>query len=269
MSAKRCIYCHKDSSSSSQIPHAFPESLLLDGPAFAVGEMCDKCNQYFGKELETMLTMHPLIAMHIQSYGLLGKKRKARKRLNVFERVQEEGETVLRFATASPIFQYNAHGIRVGARISPLWDSNFHMGRFSRGLHMIAFNLAVLNRGVDMAFEPRYTPVREYIRKPRSSEFWPFVQVVQDLSEVKLHPYVAPIEPIDAHENSFGELVGINIFNLHFIVDLLNIGILKEGRIRVSEPAGEVAVIGPDWAPPRQEPQIVGDKEVHYRVTIK
>ena len=268
MSVKRCIYCHKDSSGSAQIPHAFPESLLPGGPAFAVGDMCDKCNQYFGKELETMLTMHPLIAMQIQSYGLPGKKRKARKRLNVFERVVEEGETVLQFAIAPPVLKYNSHGIRVGASITPLWDPHFHMGRFSRGLHMIAFNLAALNRGVGMAFEPRYTAVRNYIRKPRPGEFWSFVQVVQGLSEVKLRPHVTPIGPTHGDGSGLGDYVAISLFNIHFIVDLLNTGTVREGGIRVSEPAGEMRVIGPDWKPPHQEPQVIGDKQVHYRVTI-
>lgn len=268
MSAKRCIYCHKNSSGSSQVPHAFPESLLPGGPAFPVGRLCDKCNQYFGKELETMLTMHPLIAMQIQSYGLPGKKRKPRKRLNVFERVQEEGEPALQFAVAPPVFEYR-HGIRVRARITPLWDPNFHMGRFSRGLHMIAFNLAVLNRGVDMAFEAHYAPVRNYVRRPRSGEFWSFVQVVQGLSEVKLHPQVTPLDSADGNREGVGDYVVISLFNLHFIVDILNTGTLREGGIRVSEPAGEVAVVGPHWKPQHQELHIVGDKQVHYRATIR
>lgn len=216
-----------------------------------------------------MLTMHPLIAMQIQSYGLPGKKRKPRKRLNVFERVQENGERILQFAVAPPIFEHNAHGIRVGARITPLWDPNFHMGRFSRGLHMIAFNLAVLNRGTNLAFDPGYTPVRNYVRKPGSGEFWPFVQVVQALSEVKLFPYVAPLGPAEGDGSGPGEYIVINLFNLHFIVDLLNSGTLRDGGIRVSEPAGEVAVIGPDWSPPHHKPHIVGDNQVHYRVRIK
>lgn len=269
MSAKkRCIYCHKNSSSSSQVPHAFPESLLLDGPALQIGELCDGCNQYFGKELETMLTMHPLIAMQIQSFGLVKKKRKERKKLNVFERVREDGKTVLQFAVAPPVFKYE-FGVRVGATLTPLWDANFHMGRFSRGLHMIAFNLAVLNRGSKMAFHPRYAPVRNYVRKPRSGEFWPFLQVVQDLSKVNLHPYVTPIPPTGAAKgDGVGEYTGISLFNLHFVVDLLNTGTLKAGRVRVSEPVGEAAIIDSDWVPPRQEPHLIGDKQAHYRVTV-
>jgi hypothetical protein len=51
-------------------------------------------------------------------------------------------------------------------------------------------------------------------------------------------------------------------------VDLLNTGTLREGGIRVSKPAGEMAVIGSDRKPTHQKPQIVGDKQVHYRVTI-
>lgn len=265
MAGKRCIYCHKDSSKSSQIPHAFPEALLPNGPAFAVGDMCDKCNQYFGKELETMLTMHPLIAMQIQSHGLPGKKGKERKRLNVFERVVEENRTVLQFNVAPPKFEYDSNGIRVRANITPLWDPNFCMGRFSRVLHMIAFNLAVLNRGLDMAFEPIYTAVRDYVRKPRPGEFWPFLQVVQGLSDVRLKAQVTPLAPTDGGD---GGLVAISLFNLHFIVDLLNSGTVTPDHIRVSEPAGDIRIIGPDWKPPQQEPHGVGAEQIRYRVTI-
>jgi hypothetical protein len=266
---KRCLYCHQDSSGSKQVAHAFPESLFLDGPVFPIGAMCDKCNQYFGKELETMLTMHPLLAMQIQSYGLLNKKRKERGKLNVFERIREQGEVTLQFAVAPPVFKYNRQGVRVGT-VTPLWDPNFRMDRFSRGLYMIAYNLAVLNRGTSMAFDEQYAPVRNYVRRPKAGEFWPFIQVVQGLEAVSLQPRVTPLAPTDGIEQEgLGDYIIMHIFNVHFLLDLLNTGTLKEGRFEISEPAGEVAVIDADWEPPKHEPQIIGDKQIHYRVRIK
>jgi hypothetical protein len=65
------------------------------------------------------------------------------------------------------------------------------------------------------------------------------------------------------------EYITIRLYNVRFLVDLLNTGTLKEGSVHVRVPSGEMSLVGPDWKPPRQEPEIIGDKQVHYRVVIK
>jgi hypothetical protein len=197
-----------------------------------------------------MLLSHPLIAMHVQSYGLPGKRRRARKRLNVFERNHPDGRPSLSFPVDPPVLEYDSTGAVVGARVTPRWDHGFHMGRFSRALHMIAYNLGVLNRGLEMAFSPRYAAVRAYVRKPKAKEMWPFAHLVERFENVNLVPTVHPLMP-SAGNNYAGDcdLVVFSIFNMHFFVDLINSDSIREGGIRISEPVGEMRVIGPDWTP--------------------
>jgi hypothetical protein len=263
----RCIYCCKASDSSKNIPHAYPEALFRRGPVFPIGTICDKCNQYLGNELETMLVQHPLISAQIQSYGLPGKKG-VRKKLGVFERPQAE-RPVLRFLCQEPAPRFDERGIRIGFSVTPVWNPNFDMDRFSRGLHMIAFNLAVANRGIETAFGQQYDAVRKYIRQPKRGERWPFLQVIGPNKPVKLVPEVRPIGP----ESGGGEadFVMIEQFNFAWCVDLSNSGLLRSGGIEVTSTVGASwEVIDQRWTPPEDRPIIREDgMRVWYRAEIR
>jgi hypothetical protein len=227
---------------------------------FPIGTICDKCNQYLGNQLETMLVEHPLISAQIQSYGLPGKKG-PRKKLGVFERLRGE-EALIRFPINAPVPIYE-HGIRVGFRVTPKWNQAFDMDRFSRGLHMVAFNLSALNRGIESAFHRRYDRVREYIRKPKRSERWPFLQIIRPHHDVRLVPKVNPMDFDDA------EIVRIEYLNATWFVDLLGTGLLRREGVRVTASSGvSWELIDSDWSAPEDRPIIVDGMQVHYRAEI-
>lgn len=47
-----CIFCNKDSTTSKSIEHIIPESLGNDELILDKGIVCDKCNNYFSREIE-------------------------------------------------------------------------------------------------------------------------------------------------------------------------------------------------------------------------
>jgi hypothetical protein len=142
------------------------------------------------------------------------------------------------------------------------------MDRFSRGLHMIAFNLAALNRGIETAFESRYDQVRKYIRAPRLRERWPFLQVIGPSEMVKLVPEVFPVGP--AGKEGDGDFVRFEQFNFSWIVDLANTGLLKREGVRVSSDLKiSWKVIDSDWTPPPPKLDIRPDgSRVIYRAEV-
>jgi hypothetical protein len=162
--AKRCIYCLRDSSKSKTVAHALPEAILRNGPIMTHGLICDGCNNY-SAQLEAVLVSHPAIAMPIQLLGLKGKKGKPRTKLGEFMRGAEDGATIT-FATTEPIITVDPDGVR-RATIKSLPDPRFDMAKFSRALHLAAFNVAALNRGAEWALDPARDAVRAYVRKPR------------------------------------------------------------------------------------------------------
>ncbi|MCH5260230.1 MAG: hypothetical protein J1F18_10770 [Lachnospiraceae bacterium] len=49
---KSCIFCKQDSTSSKSVEHIIPESLGNDELILDAGIVCDKCNNYFSREIE-------------------------------------------------------------------------------------------------------------------------------------------------------------------------------------------------------------------------
>lgn len=47
-----CIFCNQDSTESKSIEHIIPESLGNDELILDKGIVCDKCNNYFSREIE-------------------------------------------------------------------------------------------------------------------------------------------------------------------------------------------------------------------------
>lgn len=48
----RCLFCKKDSSATKSIEHIIPESLGNSTFVLPIGYVCDKCNNYFAREVE-------------------------------------------------------------------------------------------------------------------------------------------------------------------------------------------------------------------------
>ncbi|MEG1577669.1 MAG: HNH endonuclease [Oscillospiraceae bacterium] len=48
----RCLFCKKDSAATKSIEHIIPESLGNSTYVLPIGYVCDKCNNYFAREVE-------------------------------------------------------------------------------------------------------------------------------------------------------------------------------------------------------------------------
>ena len=57
----RCIFCKHDSSASRSVEHIVPESLGNTTRTLHVGVVCDKCNNYFSREVERPLLESPAL----------------------------------------------------------------------------------------------------------------------------------------------------------------------------------------------------------------
>ena len=253
MSIPTCVYCSADTTTSKSIAHIFPEGLKPGGPALKRGIVCDKCNHYFGANLESVLLSHPHIALPLQLMGAPGKKRRPRKKLSVYERDVVPDADVT-FPIAPPTISYDEFGIRTFT-FQPLIDKNFDMDCFRRALYHIGFNLLVANRGTDAAGEERYRPLRNYVRRPRLGERWPFLQITQPPSRSMRTSVAAKLVPLEGRE-----LLAIRIFNTQFWIDLLNTGCLLTAKVE-----GSVSIIGPEWVPATQQQAPAG---THYRASI-
>jgi hypothetical protein len=55
----RCIFCKQDSSSSRSVEHIMPESIGSKKRVLPRGVVCDKCNNYFAREIEEPVLSHP------------------------------------------------------------------------------------------------------------------------------------------------------------------------------------------------------------------
>lgn len=49
---KKCIFCKQDSTNSQSVEHIIPESLGNEELILEKGVVCDKCNNYFSREIE-------------------------------------------------------------------------------------------------------------------------------------------------------------------------------------------------------------------------
>ena len=253
MSLRKCVYCDKDSTASKSVAHIFPEGLKPGGPALKPGIVCDKCNHYFGANLESVLLSHPHIALPLQLMGVPGKKGKARKKLSVYER-EVEPDADVTFPIAPPKISYDEFGVRSWT-LQPLIDKNFDMDCFRRALYHIGFNLVVAHRGLEAAREERYAPLRKYVRRPLLGERWPFLQITTPPSRSLRTSVGARAVPLEGRE-----LLAIAIFNTTFCIDLLNSGCLLTARVE-----GSATIIDPDWVPATQEQAPPG---THYRASI-
>ena len=50
---QKCIFCNQDSTNSESVEHIIPESLGNEELILDKGIVCDKCNNYFSREIES------------------------------------------------------------------------------------------------------------------------------------------------------------------------------------------------------------------------
>lgn len=74
MMFRQCIFCGEDSSSSKSVEHIIPESLGGNKHILPVGVVCDKCNNYFAREVEKPFLEHSAIKALRFNEGIESKK---------------------------------------------------------------------------------------------------------------------------------------------------------------------------------------------------
>lgn len=80
----------------------------------------------------------------------------------------------------------------------------------------------VVAHGAEAALEEAFDPVRDFIRRPERGERWPYVSWTPGLSPVEEEVEIVTLSDAPGHA------VGIRLFNLRFVVDLLRTGELEE-----------------------------------------
>jgi hypothetical protein len=70
----RCIFCRMDSTASRSREHVIPESLGNKSIVLPKGVVCDKCNNYFSREVERPFLESPAIRTLRFNQGLESKK---------------------------------------------------------------------------------------------------------------------------------------------------------------------------------------------------
>lgn len=70
----RCVFCGENSSNSKSVEHIIPESLGGISHILKPGVVCDKCNNYFAREVEKPFLEHSAIKALRFDEGLTSKK---------------------------------------------------------------------------------------------------------------------------------------------------------------------------------------------------
>ena len=70
----KCIFCGNDSSNSKSVEHIVPESLGNDKWILERGIVCDKCNNYFSREIENIVLNLPGFKQ-LRFYNLIDSKK--------------------------------------------------------------------------------------------------------------------------------------------------------------------------------------------------
>lgn len=70
----RCIFCKRDSSESRSVEHIIPESLGNTTALLRSGIVCDKCNNYFSREVEGPFLNSPALTRLRYQQGILSKR---------------------------------------------------------------------------------------------------------------------------------------------------------------------------------------------------
>lgn len=211
-----CIYCRK-AGSAMGAAHVFPEAVVQNSHTLPLG-VCDKCNNYFSRDIDPVLLTHPIIAYSVQMLGLPGKSGKARQELGGVKR-SSDGSYV-EFPWVDSHTSTDSTGSKT-THVSVEASFHFNDSYFSRALHHIAFNALALTQGVEAAMDRKYDHVRQYVRFAKKGVVWPYGVYSKGLEPIRK---TVRIENLPAAP---GQTVRLVIFQLDLYVDLLNTGKLE------------------------------------------
>jgi hypothetical protein len=143
--------------------------------------------------------------------GIPGKRGKPRKRLGGFSRT-EKGISVHQRDIAKITFGPGSVDVQLAD------PAEFDDLKFRRGLYHMAFNYLTWKKTPDHVLDPRFDPVRRYVRRASAGESWPYAQVMypDDRPNFKLRLTLLDDAP--------GCTVRFISFLDEFYVDLLNSG---------------------------------------------
>ena len=72
----RCLFCKQDSTNTKSIEHVVPESLGNTSFVLPLGYVCDKCNNYFAREVEKPFLELPEIKLLRFQESIPSKKKR-------------------------------------------------------------------------------------------------------------------------------------------------------------------------------------------------
>lgn len=248
----RCIYCLEDASGASSLAHVVAEGIGANDLVLPKGSVCDRCNHYIGHELESALVAHPVIAAAIQTFHLKGKEGRSRRKIGNVDRTVYKGAITI--PCEKPVIA-TINGVRI-ANVRPLVDRSFDFQRFRRALHHIALNLVAYQDGHDRALDSAFDAIRKYVRAPRKSESWPFVQ--------KIWPLLDSDREVKIGLNVVGgrEIAGMKILCCSFFVALTDPGILS--NLVNENDSLELDYVDADYRPTKASKR----EKSRYRMTI-
>ncbi len=217
-----CIYCTQSTTGDLTRAHVFPEALGNRDLVLPPGTICKKCNQYAGHELESALVAHPSIAMALHFWGIHGKQGRIRKQLGtVVSQPSEPGTVSMKFSMVAPKLTFHADGM-VEMQAKATTPTGFRLDRFRRALHYLGMNVVASLEGAASVLEPKYDPIRSYVRRPRNRrEAWIYSE---DSPPVKDIPLILDAKVL---ETPSGKIVVLQLFQTVYGVDLLNSGDLR------------------------------------------
>jgi HNH endonuclease len=187
----RCIFCKNDSSNSRSIEHVIPESLGSKRRILKAGIVCDKCNNYFARKVESPVINHPSMKNFRAWYQVPNKRGRypalhgyvGGTDINIGLKVNKEGDLQLEPECSSNEMYVdnviNNGFIEPVIFIKDLNPPKREMSRFlcKMALEHIAETItnepSVNDLIVDTDF---YDNIRTYARYGNNFEDWPFSQ---------------------------------------------------------------------------------------------
>lgn len=211
----QCIYCKKDSSSSSNAAHVIPEGVMENPIVLPMGFECDDCNRKAGK-LEHALVHNPRIAGPIVIMKIPGKNGKIRKQLGHFKRSENDNRI--------EIIGNIIHEELTGEHYARQYDNHrsHKLQFYRRALFHVAFNYMAFLKGYEHMLENRYDKIRKYIKSPQKNETVPYCQVEYPNDQMREKVSITWLR------QGPGVTVKLSLFLDDYYLDLLDTGHLFE-----------------------------------------